>query len=322
MGGSPSRRCTAFRTSPSSSSDGLYWDVLRLHHEVLAGLRHASRSAPDLRSVGIDTWGVDVGFLDAAKSLVGNPVHHRDPRNLPAVERVHARIDPAALYARNGLQVMPFNTLYQLEAARRTPAFGIVRHVLPLPDLLGYWLTGVVIAERTHASTTGLLGSTDPRLGRGARPAAGARPHAVAAARRPGHGAWRGAARGPGGDRAARNDRRDARRVARHRVGGRRGPRGPAGIRIHLVRDVVSGGCGDAGADPHRGEPGGELHQRGRGRRDALGSSATSPGCGCSRSRSVPGSARASRSRSRRCSTPLRRCRGEGRPSTPTMRPS
>src|SRR4051794_29860210 len=149
-----------FPNEPVQLEDGLYWDILRLHHEVLAGLRHASRSARDLLSVGIDTWGVDVGFLDADGSLVANPAHHRDPRNIPAVERVHARIDPAALYARSGLQVMPFNTLYQLDAARRTPAFAAVRHVLPLPDLLGYWLTGVVIAERTHASTTGLL---DPR---------------------------------------------------------------------------------------------------------------------------------------------------------------
>src|SRR4029078_4766056 len=107
-----------FPNEPVQLGDGLYWDVLRLHHEVLAGLRHASRSAPDLRSVGIDTWGVDVRFLDPSKSLVGNPVHHRDPRNLPAVERVHARIDPAALYAPNGLQVMPFNTPYPLAHPR------------------------------------------------------------------------------------------------------------------------------------------------------------------------------------------------------------
>jgi len=149
-----------FPNEPVQLEDGLYWDILRLHHEVIAGLRQASRSAPDLLSVGIDTWGVDVGFLDAAGTLVANPVHHRDPRNIPAVESVHARIDPGALYGRSGLQVMPFNTLYQLDAARRTPAFAAVRHVLPLPDLLGYWLTGGVIAERTHASTTGFL---DPR---------------------------------------------------------------------------------------------------------------------------------------------------------------
>ena len=149
-----------FPNEPVQLEDGLYWDVLRLHHEILAGLRHAARVAPDLRSVAIDTWGVDVGFLDAAGYLVGNPIHHRDRRNLAAVDRVHARVAPPDLYARNGLQVLPFNTLYQLEAARQTPAFGIVRRVLPLPDLLGYWLTDVVVAERTHASTTGLL---DPR---------------------------------------------------------------------------------------------------------------------------------------------------------------
>ena len=151
-----------FPNEPVQLDDGLHWDALRLHHEILTGLRRAARVAPDLRSIGIDTWGVDVGMLDEAGALVGNPVHHRDPRNLPAVERVHARVPQAELYARTGLQFMSINTLYQLEAARVTPSFAIVRRVLPLPDLLGYWLTGVVVAERTHASTTGLL---DPRTG-------------------------------------------------------------------------------------------------------------------------------------------------------------
>jgi rhamnulokinase len=151
-----------FPNEPVQLHDGLYWDALRLHHEILTGLRRAARVAPDLRSIGIDTWGVDVGMLDEGGALVGNPVHHRDPRNLPAVDRVHARIGQAELYSRTGLQFMPINTIYQLEAARVTPAFATVRRVLPLPDLLGYWLTGVVVAERTHASTTGLL---DPRTG-------------------------------------------------------------------------------------------------------------------------------------------------------------
>jgi rhamnulokinase len=151
-----------FVNEPVQLSQALYWDALRLHHEILTGLRRATRVAPGLRSIGIDTWGVDVGLLDADGALVGNPVHHRDPRNLPAVERVHARIPQAELYARTGLQFMPINTIYQLEAARITPSFSAVRRVLPLPDLLGYWLTGVVVAERTHASTSGLL---DPRTG-------------------------------------------------------------------------------------------------------------------------------------------------------------
>ena len=149
-----------FPNDPVQLEDGLHWDVLRLHHEIVSGLRRATRIAPELVSVGIDTWGVDVGWLDASGSLVGNPFHHRDPRNGPAAERVHRRITRAELYARNGLQFMPFNTLYQLEAARETPAFAATRTILPIPDLLGYWLTGVVVAERTEASTTGLL---DPR---------------------------------------------------------------------------------------------------------------------------------------------------------------
>ena len=107
-----------FPNEPVQLEDGLYWDALRLHHEILTGLRRAARVAPGLRSIGIDTWGVDVGMLDGTRALVGNPVHHRDPRNVAAVERVHARIPQAELYARTGLQFMSINTLYQLEAAR------------------------------------------------------------------------------------------------------------------------------------------------------------------------------------------------------------
>ena len=244
-----------FPNEPVQLDDGLYWDALRLHHEILTGLRRAARVAPDLRSIGIDTWGVDVGMLDEAGALVGNPVHHRDPRNLPAVERVHARIPQADLYARTGLQFMPINTIYQLEAARVTPAFAIVRRVLPLPDLLGYWLTGVVVAERTHASTTGLL---DPRTGDWddelvAR--LGLDPRGAAAPRRPRDRPGTGAAVRAGGDRPARRVRRHARRVARHGLGGR-GRAGHLGGRgLHLVGHVVARRRRDGRADPQRGEP-------------------------------------------------------------------
>jgi rhamnulokinase len=149
-----------FPNDPVQLADGLHWDALRLHHEILTGLRLARRAAPGLLSIGIDTWGADVGWLDADGSLVGNPFHHRDPRTISAAERVHATIPRDELFARNGLQALPFNTLYQLEAGRATPAFGAVRTVLHMPDLFGYWLTGVALTERTMASTTGLL---DPR---------------------------------------------------------------------------------------------------------------------------------------------------------------
>src|SRR4051794_20756704 len=101
-----------FPNEPVQLEDGLYWDILRLHHEVIAGLRQASRSAPDLLGVAMDTGGVGGASPAAAGTPPATRAPPRDPRNLPGGGGVPAGIAPAALYARTGLQVMPFNTLY------------------------------------------------------------------------------------------------------------------------------------------------------------------------------------------------------------------
>lgn len=146
-----------FPNEPVRLSDGLHWDILRLYREVLTGLREATRVADDLVSIGVDSWGVDYGLVDADGSLLGNPHHYRDDRTGPSVEAVHAIVPPAELYQRTGLQVLPFNTIYQLAAARGTSVFELARTMLLIPDLLGYWLSGVRVSEVTIASTTGLL---------------------------------------------------------------------------------------------------------------------------------------------------------------------
>jgi rhamnulokinase len=151
-----------FTNEPVLLPDGLHWDILRLYREVIAGLREAGRAADGLVSIGVDSWAVDYGLLDYAGSLLGNPYHYRDDRTAAGVRAAHEVIAPADLYARNGLQFLPFNTLYQLAAARQLSAFAAARSVLLMPDLFGYWLTGVKAAERTNASTTGLL---DARTG-------------------------------------------------------------------------------------------------------------------------------------------------------------
>ncbi len=117
----------------------------------------SARAADGLVSVGVDSWGVDYGLLDEAGSLLGEPFHYRDDRTAAAVAAVHDVIAPAELYARTGLQFLPFNTIYQLAAARGTAAFEAARTMLLIPDLLGYWLSGVRVAEVTNASTTSLL---------------------------------------------------------------------------------------------------------------------------------------------------------------------
>jgi rhamnulokinase len=145
-----------FPNRPVRVPEGLCWDVLGLYAGVLDGLRAAGR----VDSVGLDGWAVDHGLLDADGALLGNPVHYRDTRTEGVAEKVWATVPPTELYAATGLQYAPFNTLYQLVAARSTARFAHARRLLLIPDLLSYWLTGEQGTELTNASTTQLI---DPR---------------------------------------------------------------------------------------------------------------------------------------------------------------
>jgi rhamnulokinase len=149
-----------FPNRPVRVGGTLHWDVLSLYGGVLEGLRAAGRDAGRLDGVGIDSWGVDSGWLDADGALLGNPVHYRDGRHETAVPAVHGVVPADELYRTTGLQHLPFTTIFQLAAARGTAALEAARTLLLIPDLLGYWLTGAVGAELTNASPTGLLDAT------------------------------------------------------------------------------------------------------------------------------------------------------------------
>jgi rhamnulokinase len=148
-----------FRNGAIRLPDGMYWDVLGLYQDIVTGLRGAVRQTDVLAGLGIDTWGVDYGLLDANGALRGNPHSYRDPRSEAAIEKVHQQIDPSRLYAVSGLQVISINSIYQLAAE---PDLQHAHRFLLIPDLLGYWLTGREAAEETIASTTGLV---DARTG-------------------------------------------------------------------------------------------------------------------------------------------------------------
>ncbi|MBA2719654.1 MAG: rhamnulokinase [Chloroflexi bacterium] len=149
-----------FPNDPVIHADGLHWDAHGLFDNVVDGLRRVAHLGESVLSIGIDTWGCDVGWLGADGALLAQPFHHRDVRNEAAARLVHEAISPADLYARTGLQYLPFNTIYQVVAARQDPWAAEARTMLLMPDLIGYWLTGQAVAERTNASTTALL---DPR---------------------------------------------------------------------------------------------------------------------------------------------------------------
>jgi rhamnulokinase len=146
-----------FQNGPVRLASGLHWDFTGLYRDLTRGLADAFRREPAVASIGVDSWAVDYGLLRGDR-LLGEPFHYRDERNERAVDGVHEIVPFAELYRRNGLQFLPFNTVYQLAAERDHGLLGVADSLLLIPDLVGFQLTGAKVAERTNASTTGLLG--------------------------------------------------------------------------------------------------------------------------------------------------------------------
>lgn len=148
---------------PARESDGhLRWDFAQILREIKAGLRAAGERARELgrrvHSIGVAGWGVDYGLIDAGGKLVENPVCYRDPRTQGVMEEVFARISREDLFTRTGLQLMPFNTLFQLYAQAQEE--GIPREadrLLLIPDLVHFSLTGRAVTEYTNATTTQMI---------------------------------------------------------------------------------------------------------------------------------------------------------------------
>ncbi|AEE47130.1 rhamnulokinase [Cellulomonas fimi] len=141
---------------PAHGREVLHWDVLALWAGIRRGLDAAHRNG-GFTSVGVDTWAVDYGLLDADGALLGSPVHYRDERTLDVPEQFFTTMPASDHYAVTGAQVQPFNTVFQLLAAARTTQLASAAELLLVPDLLAAWLSGVHVAEVTNASTTGLL---------------------------------------------------------------------------------------------------------------------------------------------------------------------
>ncbi len=147
-----------FPNGPVEAADGIHTDASGLFEQVRAGIEAAIKaSGGGLESVGVDTWGVDYGRLDASGALLEPPFHYRHDRTQGVPDLVFSSLPAEDLYASAGLQVMPFNTVFQLVASREDPRWAEADCILLTPDLMAYWLCGRRVAEVTIASTTGLL---------------------------------------------------------------------------------------------------------------------------------------------------------------------
>jgi rhamnulokinase len=138
-------------------TDGrLTWNIERIFTEVKTGIRAALAKYADIKSLSIDTWGVDYVLMRGETSVF--PCYaYRDNRTESAIADVHALIPFVELYSLTGIQFQPFNTIYQLYADKLSGRLDGVTDFLMLPEYLMYRLTGVKTKEYTNATTTGLI---------------------------------------------------------------------------------------------------------------------------------------------------------------------
>jgi rhamnulokinase len=120
------------------------------------GIRLAAKAVDRLDGIAVDTWGVDFALLSEEGVLLDNPRHYRDARNGSAFKQVLEKIPRAEIFRNTGVQFMDINSLYQLFAAQRAAPKTMEKaaHLLFMPDLFNYFLTGAFRAERTIASTS------------------------------------------------------------------------------------------------------------------------------------------------------------------------
>jgi rhamnulokinase len=146
-----------FQNGPVEIAGTLRWDILRLWSEVQNGLVSAARShGKNVRSVGVDTWGVDFVLLSKENEMLGQPFHYRDARTRGIMQAALARVARAEIFAASGLQFMEINTLYQLLALKQNKAalLAAADCLLMMPDFFHWCLSGRRVAEFTDATTT------------------------------------------------------------------------------------------------------------------------------------------------------------------------
>jgi rhamnulokinase len=145
-----------FSNSPVQLPTGLYWDTLGLFREMCVGIREAAKQTDTLDGIAVDTWGVDFGLLGTDGCLIDNPRHYRDQRTSGLIREVAAKVPLDEVFRQTGIQFMEINSLYHLYAIHKNSPHLLEQasHLLFMPDLFNYFLTGAMASERTIASTS------------------------------------------------------------------------------------------------------------------------------------------------------------------------
>ncbi len=151
---------TRFHNHLIEQGGHFYWDIHALYLEMISGLREVVRRNIKITSIGIDTWGVDFVMIGDDDAILRNPRAYRDPITFNAMnDYLRQVISKREIYDITGIQLMNFNTLFQLYAMRqeKNSALNSTKEILFMPDALSWMLTGKKVCEYTIASTSQLL---------------------------------------------------------------------------------------------------------------------------------------------------------------------
>ena len=153
------RELTRFPNTMMELHGNYYWNIFGLYDSLKEGLSACAQQGIELTSIGIDTWGVDFGYIGKDGTILGLPRAYRDPYTDGAPEEFFQLVSREEVYRKTGIQIMNFNSLYQLYRAKTTgfAPLAVADKILFMPDLLSYMLTGKQVCEYTEASTSQLL---------------------------------------------------------------------------------------------------------------------------------------------------------------------
>ena len=154
---------TRFPNNLIEQGGHFYWDIFALYLEIIRGLKEVAQRGLAITSIGIDTWGVDFVIIGDDDAILRNPRAYRDPITFGAMDDyLQHVISRKEVYDITGIQLMNFNSIFQLYAMRQegNAALKHAKKILFVPDALSWMLTGNAVCEYTIASTSQLL---DPR---------------------------------------------------------------------------------------------------------------------------------------------------------------
>ena len=183
------KELTRFPNQILQIGDHFHWNIYSLFEHLKAGLVAAKNEGVEITSIGIDTWGVDFAMLAEDGSILGAPYAYRDPHTVGAPEKYFEIVPREKVYDLTGIQVMNFNSLYQLFALSKADnsLLKATKEILFMPDALAYMLTGNKVVEYTIASTSQILNSSTKQFESELLEKAGVSPSILGEIVMPGH---------------------------------------------------------------------------------------------------------------------------------------